>query len=96
MTASSLRDANRSAEQLAEKVAIRPQHRGTEVQKCFDESARLDTSRSQAKRDTASLKAFQDALRTVALGARQSGGQRSVEVQSFDRRRKPNQTQHSL
>ena len=81
---------NRSAELFSENVAMRQQHGGIEVQKCSDEHAGLGTSRSQAQRDTASLKAFQASLRTVALWARQSGRQRSVDVQAFDRRRKPN------
>ena len=51
---------SRCEELLAESVAIRLQQCGTGVQKCFDEHASLDTSQSQAQRDSATLKATHD------------------------------------
>ena len=48
------------AELLAESIAIRLQPCGTGVQNCFDEHASLDTSQSQAQRDSATLKATHD------------------------------------
>ena len=43
LSSASLGDASRSAELRAENVARRPQHRGTEGQKCPDEHARIVT-----------------------------------------------------
>ena len=51
---------SRCEELLAESVAMRLQPCGTGVPRCFDEHASLDTSQSQAQRDSATLKATHD------------------------------------